>query len=444
MQIDSYTTCYADAGATGYALCQDTGIHYCCGVCGGTASCTSNSGLLYCACTEPPALDGSSYSDSTAMTTSLCYSLCQADGYPYYGTQYSNKCFCGDSYDTYGVSTGCTMGCAGDADEICGGSNALSVYGPITIFPSALPTPAPTPAPTASAWPTSSPYPTPSPTSAPCNGMVPASVGLTVTDHNQQDWAPAAGTYISGVHCNIGTFSVPSGSTLVVTAWDGTDHGVLVIYASTINITGTIDASAAGFRGGAQVPYSIREGGYQGESPSGGGTQSHAENGGGGGGGRGECSGQGRPGGGGGHASTGSDAPVGTSCGGTGGTAYEAFDADDMLSSVTMGAGGGGGGNDDAITVTPRGGAGGAGGGAIVLRASVVTIDGLVAANGGDGDGDNNYACGGGTCSSRALCYWDYSGPGGGGAGGSVIIMASSHLHVATGSTARFVPPKHI
>ena len=78
------------------------------------------------------ALDGRNYSDSL-MTALMCYSFCQADGYLYYGTEYSTECFCGDNYDSFGESTECTMKCAGDADEICGGAYALSVYGPITI-----------------------------------------------------------------------------------------------------------------------------------------------------------------------------------------------------------------------------------------------------------------------------------------------------------------------
>ena len=76
------------------------------------------------------ALDGSEYTDDNSMTAALCYSLCQADGYTYYGTEFGSQCFCGDSYDAYGESTACTMACTGDADEVCGGDRALSVYGP--------------------------------------------------------------------------------------------------------------------------------------------------------------------------------------------------------------------------------------------------------------------------------------------------------------------------
>ena len=80
---------------------------------------------------DPRALDGAQYTDSDSMTNSLCYSLCQPDGYTYYGTQSSDQCFCGMSYDTHGESIKCTAACRGDANEICGGDWALSVYGPL-------------------------------------------------------------------------------------------------------------------------------------------------------------------------------------------------------------------------------------------------------------------------------------------------------------------------
>lgn len=41
------------------------------------------------------------------------------------------KCFCGvdgDKFDRHGESTDCTVACAGDDREICGGRFAISVY----------------------------------------------------------------------------------------------------------------------------------------------------------------------------------------------------------------------------------------------------------------------------------------------------------------------------
>jgi hypothetical protein len=37
-------------------------------------------------------------------------------------------CFCGSEYDRHGESTNCTMPCAGNAHEICGGPGANSIY----------------------------------------------------------------------------------------------------------------------------------------------------------------------------------------------------------------------------------------------------------------------------------------------------------------------------
>ena len=41
-----------DMGGSSFASCSDSGQTYCCGVCGGTSECSSNSGLEYCACTN--------------------------------------------------------------------------------------------------------------------------------------------------------------------------------------------------------------------------------------------------------------------------------------------------------------------------------------------------------------------------------------------------------
>ncbi|CAB1104288.1 unnamed protein product [Ectocarpus sp. CCAP 1310/34] len=62
------------------------------------------------------------------MTADACLALC-ADS-AYYGTQYSEECWCGAEgadYDANGAGV-CDMPCGGDADEICGGFYAISVY----------------------------------------------------------------------------------------------------------------------------------------------------------------------------------------------------------------------------------------------------------------------------------------------------------------------------
>lgn len=70
------------------------------------------------------AIEAKSYSDS-AMTTESCAAFC-AD-YQLFGTEYSEQCFCGNSLASgSSPATGCTMNCAGDSSETCGGPSRLS------------------------------------------------------------------------------------------------------------------------------------------------------------------------------------------------------------------------------------------------------------------------------------------------------------------------------
>ena len=50
-QVDSEASCEA-AGGGGYNYCEAEDFYYCCDVCTGTSSCSSDSGLYYCACVE--------------------------------------------------------------------------------------------------------------------------------------------------------------------------------------------------------------------------------------------------------------------------------------------------------------------------------------------------------------------------------------------------------
>ena len=77
--------------------------------------------------------DASSTSDSN--TPSTCASYCSSLSFRYSGTEYANQCYCSKALPTT-KSTGCTMSCAGDPKEICGGANALSVvYTPVVSLP---------------------------------------------------------------------------------------------------------------------------------------------------------------------------------------------------------------------------------------------------------------------------------------------------------------------
>ena len=66
--------------------------------------------------------------NDSEMTTEKCASLCRDRGFLYAGTQFSNWCFCGNSYGRSGQANNCDMRCAGNNAQICGGSWANSVY----------------------------------------------------------------------------------------------------------------------------------------------------------------------------------------------------------------------------------------------------------------------------------------------------------------------------
>lgn len=71
--------------------------------------------------------------NGTAMTVQMCALACSNNGFPISGTEFSGECYCGSAVPTSAIivstsSTGCWMACSGDANTICGGGNALSVY----------------------------------------------------------------------------------------------------------------------------------------------------------------------------------------------------------------------------------------------------------------------------------------------------------------------------
>lgn len=63
---------------------------------------------------------------SSSMTNEVCASFCTVEGYAYSGTEYGTQCFCSDTAP-WSAPVSCSMACAGDASEICGDGNALSV-----------------------------------------------------------------------------------------------------------------------------------------------------------------------------------------------------------------------------------------------------------------------------------------------------------------------------
>lgn len=66
------------------------------------------------------------------MTISLCQSFCSTppNNYPLAGVEYGRECYCGNTIQPESTSgaSGCTIPCAGDATEICGGGERLNVF----------------------------------------------------------------------------------------------------------------------------------------------------------------------------------------------------------------------------------------------------------------------------------------------------------------------------
>ncbi|KAK5658489.1 hypothetical protein OQA88_1880 [Cercophora sp. LCS_1] len=81
--------------------------------------------------TEPPtgrALTGATYA-SALMTLESCAEFCSA--FKYFGTEYSAECFCGDSLPSSSVNASpsdCSMTCAGNNLQYCGGPSRLQMY----------------------------------------------------------------------------------------------------------------------------------------------------------------------------------------------------------------------------------------------------------------------------------------------------------------------------
>ncbi|PWN98003.1 WSC-domain-containing protein, partial [Tilletiopsis washingtonensis] len=64
---------------------------------------------------------------TNTMTNSQCANFCGDKGFKFSGSQYSSECYCSNVIPTV-TSTACTMDCAGQVGEKCGGSWALTVF----------------------------------------------------------------------------------------------------------------------------------------------------------------------------------------------------------------------------------------------------------------------------------------------------------------------------
>ena len=70
------------------------------------------------------------YSNSQSQTLQSCRSAAEANSYKYFGLEYSGECFAGNTISPSSSpgSVKCNMPCSGNNAQICGGSNALSMF----------------------------------------------------------------------------------------------------------------------------------------------------------------------------------------------------------------------------------------------------------------------------------------------------------------------------
>lgn len=64
-------------------------------------------------------------------------SCCGARNYPYAGVEYRQECYCDTTFQPNALlgQTGCSMPCAGDNHELCGGSYRVSVFNSTNFAP---------------------------------------------------------------------------------------------------------------------------------------------------------------------------------------------------------------------------------------------------------------------------------------------------------------------
>jgi hypothetical protein len=77
------------------------------------------------------ALPGASAFSATQMTVEGCATYCLNSGFTWFGLEYAAECYCGsvlNENSTAADAADCNMVCTGDAAEVCGGSNRLSVH----------------------------------------------------------------------------------------------------------------------------------------------------------------------------------------------------------------------------------------------------------------------------------------------------------------------------
>lgn len=212
------------------------------------------------------------------------------------------------------------------------------------------------------------------------------SAGTITTKHNLTMTYTSSGASCAQVIVmkQYNDVTINSGVTYTAKAWNGTVGGITVLLAKgTVTITGSINASSCGFRGGSAI-NSNSSASWTGESYGQGSVQQNGASYSGGGG----CVQQG--GGGGGHAGGGQA--------GQGGGGSACGNAE--LTSLVFGGGGGGSAGD--WSSPPNQGSGGSSGGIIIIIASSIVISGSIINSGGNGSMSRR-GCGGGSGGATLL-----------------------------------------
>ena len=90
------------------------------------------------------------------MTREVCAQICSNKKQKMAGVEYGKQCYCGNALNRAGVaSTKCTMACAANSSETCGGSDAIDVF---EFSCSGTPVPIPSPSPSPGPSPPSTPF----------------------------------------------------------------------------------------------------------------------------------------------------------------------------------------------------------------------------------------------------------------------------------------------
>ena len=77
------------------------------------------------------ALTGAAYTSTSDMTIESCVNFCDGQNFNYAGLEWYQECYCGNYIINGGAettSTDCSFPCTGDANEVCGAGNRLSMY----------------------------------------------------------------------------------------------------------------------------------------------------------------------------------------------------------------------------------------------------------------------------------------------------------------------------